>query len=304
MKCTLRMLIQNGFLLALLTFAAHAQATRTWVSGVGDDANPCSRTAPCKTFAGAISKTATAGEINCIDPGGYGAVTITKSITIDCTGVQAGVLVSGSNGIVVNDLGANSAVVTLRNLDINGSRNSPTGVELVSGVILRMENVKVYGFTQSCVTVNANSFALLAVNDSSLSECGTNGVSVFSSGSNVVYGQLSNVKISDATNAINAQNGSRLVLRNVEILSGAVGIIETNSSTAGVQVAMTGGTITLCGTAVQAIAGGSVGVTGVTFYGNGTVFNPSGGSIASAGDNPQIFNGAAGTANGGTIPKI
>src|SRR5579871_402562 len=82
---------------------AAAQASRTWVSGVGDDANPCSRTAPCKTFAGAISKTATGGEIDCLDPGGFGAVTITKSITILCgqSGV-GGVLVSGTNGIVVN----------------------------------------------------------------------------------------------------------------------------------------------------------------------------------------------------------
>ena len=70
--------------LLLQTASAHAQASRTWVSGVGDDANPCSRTAPCKTFAGAISKTALNREINCLDPGGFGAVTITKSITIDC----------------------------------------------------------------------------------------------------------------------------------------------------------------------------------------------------------------------------
>src|SRR3984957_15015789 len=77
--------------------AANAQATRTWVSGVGDDANPCSRTAPCKTFAGAISKTAAAGEIDCLDPGGFGALTITKSITIDCLGLSESVLVSGTN---------------------------------------------------------------------------------------------------------------------------------------------------------------------------------------------------------------
>src|ERR1700744_1393105 len=77
----------------------YGRASRTWVSGVGDDANPCSRTAPCKTFAGAISKTATAGEINVLDPGGFGALTITKAITIDATGVEAGVLVSGTNGI-------------------------------------------------------------------------------------------------------------------------------------------------------------------------------------------------------------
>src|SRR5277367_490570 len=88
-------------LTAVTAASVQAQATRTWVSGVGDDANPCSRTAPCKTFAGAISKTAASGEINCIDPGGFGALTITKAITIDCTGVEAGVLVSGTNGFVV-----------------------------------------------------------------------------------------------------------------------------------------------------------------------------------------------------------
>src|SRR5512133_1207923 len=74
----------------------NAQATRTWVSGVGDDVNPYSRTAPCKTFAGAISKTAAGGEINIIDPGGFGAVTITKSITIRSDHIEAGVLVSGT----------------------------------------------------------------------------------------------------------------------------------------------------------------------------------------------------------------
>src|SRR5438034_2024623 len=88
----------------LFAFAslAHAQATRTWVSGVGDDANPCSRTAPCKTFAGAISKTAVSGEIDVLDPGGFGAVTITKAITISSEGFEAGVLVSGTNAIIVN----------------------------------------------------------------------------------------------------------------------------------------------------------------------------------------------------------
>src|SRR6188508_398460 len=85
------------FALFLTAAPANAQATRTWVSGVGDDVNPCSRTAPCKTFAGAISKTATNGEINCLDPGGYGAVTITKSITIDCTGTFGSILNSGTN---------------------------------------------------------------------------------------------------------------------------------------------------------------------------------------------------------------
>src|SRR5450755_3756831 len=98
---TLALAIVSTAWLAVGIETASAQASRTWVSGVGDDANPCSRTAPCKTFAGAISKTATAGVINCIDPGGFGAVTITKSITIDCSNTLAGVLVAGTNAISI-----------------------------------------------------------------------------------------------------------------------------------------------------------------------------------------------------------
>jgi hypothetical protein len=98
---------------------AQAQATRTWVSGVGDDANPCSRTAPCKTFAGAISKTAPCGEISVLDPGGFGAVTITKAITIDGDGTLAGILAAGVNGIIVNAQ-ANDTVI-LRSISINGA---------------------------------------------------------------------------------------------------------------------------------------------------------------------------------------
>src|SRR5689334_24041061 len=107
------------FAMLLVAAPASAQATRTWVSGVGDDANPCSRTAPCKTFAGAISKTAAGGEIDVLDPGGFGALTITKAITIDGSGGFIGsVLVAGTNGIVVQ-AGANDTVI-LRNLEFDG----------------------------------------------------------------------------------------------------------------------------------------------------------------------------------------
>src|SRR6266404_8225024 len=114
-----RLTLLGGALLVLaFSSVASAQATRTWVSGVGDDAHPCSRTAPCKTFAGAISKTAPSGEIDCLDPGGFGAVTITKAITIDCDSGAGGVLVSGTNGIVIA-AGAGDVIV-LRNIQING----------------------------------------------------------------------------------------------------------------------------------------------------------------------------------------
>src|SRR5262247_3993713 len=120
---------------------AHAQATRTWVSGVGDDANPCSRTAPCKTFAGAISKTAASGIINCLDPAGYGAVTITKSITIDCTNTIGSILAAGFFGVNVNDSATGTPgtiKVILRNLSINGAGTGTTGVNFTSGNSLEL----------------------------------------------------------------------------------------------------------------------------------------------------------------------
>src|SRR3954470_12338488 len=125
-------------LLFAFSSLAHAQATRTWVSGVGDDANPCSRTAPCKTFAGAISKTATGGEINVLDPGGFGAVTITKAITISSEGFEAGVLVSGTNGIIVNVPNAGDSVV-LGGLDIEARGTGLSGIKVLTGGNVKVE---------------------------------------------------------------------------------------------------------------------------------------------------------------------
>jgi hypothetical protein len=129
----------------LCTVPAHAQATRTWVSGVGDDNNPCSRTAPCMTFAGAISKTAAGGEIDALDPGGFGTLTITKSITIDGGGGGvASVMSSGTNGITVN-AGATD-IVTIRNVQLQGDLGNGTGtaggigIKFNSGAMLSIDN--------------------------------------------------------------------------------------------------------------------------------------------------------------------
>ena len=130
----------------LYTAPAHAQATRTWVSGVGDDANPCSRTAPCKTFAGAISKTAVNGEINCLDPGGFGGVTITKGITLDCHEVFGSILVAGTNGITIN---AANAVVTIRNLNFNGAGlTGIRGISILAASKVNIEDCMIMQFSQ------------------------------------------------------------------------------------------------------------------------------------------------------------
>lgn len=128
---------------------ANAQATRTWVSGVGDDANPCSRTAPCKTFAGAISRTAARGEINCLDPGGFGTLTITKSITIECHHTVGGVLAAAAHGIIVN-AGAADRII-LRGLDINGAGTGLDGIRFIAGGSLHVENAVISGMTNGIV---------------------------------------------------------------------------------------------------------------------------------------------------------
>src|SRR5262245_12291005 len=137
------------------TTLIHAQASRTWVSGVGDDANPCSRTAPCKTWAGAISKTAAGGEIDALDPAGFGAVTITKGITLDGGGGQvASTLVSGTNGIVVQ-AGPNDVVI-IRNIRFNGIGSGINGIRFLSGKDLNVENCFIFGFTQNGIDIALN----------------------------------------------------------------------------------------------------------------------------------------------------
>ena len=181
-----------GLLVATAFYAApaHAQATRTWVSGVGDDVNPCSRTAPCKTFAGAISKTAAGGEIDCLDPGGFGAVTITKSITIDCTGTFGSILATGVPGINVNDSASgfpNSIHVIIRGLSINGAGGSGAqnasgnlgtgtiGINMTSGASLTVDDVLIQRFnggSASGIRVATNGSATVFVRNTTIAETG------------------------------------------------------------------------------------------------------------------------------------
>src|SRR5215470_16098425 len=176
---------------------ASAQATRTWVSGVGDDANPCSRTAPCKTFAGAISKTATGGEIDVLDPGGFGAVTITKSISIEACCI-AGVLVSQGNGIVISaPAGSN---VVLRGLTFEGLGTALAGVKILSGGGTYVENCFINNFTAFGIDYAANQAqpSFLSVKDTVIRNCvggGSGGIMVEPVGGGTASAMLNNVRL-------------------------------------------------------------------------------------------------------------
>ncbi len=249
---------------------ASAQATRTWVSGVGDDVNPCSRTAPCKTFAGAISKTAAGGEIDCLDPGGFGGVTITKSITIDCNGVVGSALFAGAtSGISVN---GTDIVVTLRNLQINGAGTGLVGVRFVNGRRLILENVLVSQAAQTGILVNSMAGAGgLVINNSQIINNGD--------GIRVSYG-IATV----ANSVISGNSGIGLIAENTGVAAADRNLITQNG--VGVQ----------SGNGGAGQANAAVNISNNVVTGNLTPFACFGGILASDGSNPRLAN------SGGAVP--
>jgi hypothetical protein len=255
------------FVAGLAIAPAHAQATRTWISGVGDDANPCSRTAPCKTFAGAISKTAAGGEIDALDPGGFGALTITKAITLDGGGGQvASILVAGTNGINIS--AAATDVVIIRNLRFNGLIQTATpglvGIQANTAAKVIIEKCDIFGFSTSGfiaapgggntmqvkiqeTTLNNNGAGISSkptggatVNmsiDHSFVDANGGGMKIDGTG-----GGASNVAANDSSFSLNAGNGTNAV-------SGASGNVAmdlmrvtlTKNGAAGVQANISGG---------------------------------------------------------------
>jgi len=301
-------------LAALFASSANAQATRTWVSGVGDDVNPCSRTAPCKTFAGAISKTSAGGEIDALDPGGFGAVTITKAISIFDDGVgEAGVLVSGTNGIVV---AAGSAdVVNLRGLIIDGVGTGLAGVSFISGATLNIENSRIMNFNGNTaaggIAFKPSAASQLHVTNTIISN---NGLSGGTFGGILIQPQ-SGGEATAVLNQVTVENNLGTGIRIDSTVAGALGnnVTITNSVSSGntgmgIQVITASGvanavmvdTVTSANNTTfgvrSQVAGSNVTLTRSTVTGNATGIGESGGAtLASYGNNNVSGNGTDGS---------
>jgi hypothetical protein len=229
-RFTIKMLAIATFLLAFASLA-QAQASRTWVSGVGDDANPCSRTAPCKTFAGATSKTAAGGEIDALDPGGFGAVTITKALTIDGGGGQvASVLVSSGNGIVVQ--AGVGDYVTLTNLRIQGLRQatgstSLSGIRFTQGAGLNVVNCYIWNFGANGIDIalNQSQNATVFVLESTVKNCAGDGISVLNSGTGLAKTEIQRSSFVENGNGLHAKGKAVVSARNCDFsLSNSNGV--------------------------------------------------------------------------------
>ncbi len=238
-RLTLNILTTITFIFALAAMA-NAQATRTWVSGVGDDVNPCSRTAPCKTYAGAISKTARDGEISTLDPGGFGAVTITKSITINGggTGQGYGSILSAlaPQGVLVNitDPADTRKAVRLNWLDINGASSGTDGIRMIAGSALHIENTNIDGVTGDGIDINVPGGVVeVYIKNVSIRNAATNGIIMQNTvAGGLVLATIDDFQVNNSTgDGIEAGARAHITMRN--------GVISTHNgaSSAGVRVA-------------------------------------------------------------------
>jgi len=267
--------------------SASAQASRTWVSGVGDDVNPCSRTAPCKTFAGSISKTAAGGEIDCLDPGGFGALTITKAITIDCSGTYGSTLVSGTNGIVVS-AGATDVII-LRGLSINGLGTGINGIRFLAGAQLSVERCIVFGFTNNAIDIAQTQAADVFITNTYITKSSKGVVAATTTGALVVA--INNSDINNVTvNAFEAAGGIVIgTLTNSRFTSAAGGVV---ASAANAQINVDASSIVNNDIAFSVVSGATMRVSNNNIYDNTMNFSIApGGSIVSAGNNRTTSGG-------------
>jgi hypothetical protein len=274
--------------------AAFGQSTRTWVSGTGSDANPCSRTAPCQTFSGALSKTATGGEISALDPSGFGTININKAITINGTGTLASILASGVTGIIVNAPATDTVII--RDISINGATTGQHGVRYLAGKTLMLDHVWIYGFsglaTSRGIDASKSSDGQLKVIDSVIENILEDGMHLTTTVGGI------NVTV-ERTRIMNCGGDGFEAVANIR---GAIrnSVINHNTS-AGIKASGSNSLINIddayvsfSSVGLQSIAGSSLRVSDSIIAQNATGLNPNGGTIDSFQGNSLIGNTAPG----------
>ena len=299
LRITLK-LLALGVCAMFLSTQAHAQATRTWVSGVGDDANPCSRTAPCKTFAGAISKTATNGEIDVIDPGAFGQVTIGKSMTIDGGQEFAGILAGTTSGIIVNIPTGNAndphRSARIRRLAINGTgslnsvgtRTGLDGIRVLQAASVFIDDVVIQDFTEEGVDVNSSTDITLAMDDVQIRNCNGTGVKTMATGTAFVAASLNNIRVQTCNVGVEAGARTRVNVNASVITRNPTGLKATSNSSI-LNIANTFVTISQT-VGVIGASGAIIRLSTCTITQNGTGIDANSGQMISLADNAVFGN--------------
>ena len=285
---------------ALIASAANAQATRTWVSGVGDDVNPCSRTAPCKTFAGAISKTAAGGEISVLDPGGFGAITITKAITINGDGQIAGITHGLTNGVIVN-AGVNDVIV-LRNLAINGTGTGINGVRFLAGRVLMLDNVTISGFTTRGVDMQVTSGnRRLILRDTRITRGATG---LFASTTvGIAEVTIENSSFSGLTNGVDGGNNSRISITRSSISNNTSNGVLASNGTARINVDSSQISMNELSGVNASVSGSIIRIANNEIYNNNAGVSIAAGAVVESDGSNRVAGNASSAAPNGVLPN-
>jgi hypothetical protein len=294
-RFTIKVLAIATFMFATVSIA-QAQASRTWVSGVGDDANPCSRTAPCKTWAGAISKTAACGEIDALDPGGFGAVTITKSITLDGSGTFASILASLVNGIIIN--AASTDVVTIRGISINGFCNGINGINILQAKTVNVEDCVIFRFnTGNGITVNETNDLNLNVRNTVIRDNTLDGINTTSSGGTVKV-TLEKVSLTGNANGLHARQSTRAVANNCNFSNNTTNGVFSDATSAFATIRVWNSDISMNGQNGARAGNAGGGVSGMELGQNQINHNTGNGVLVGTGGVVETFTNNSIRGNG------
>ncbi len=276
---------------------AHA-ADRTFVASNGSDADPCSRTAPCATFTGALLKTTAGGEIDCLDSGGFGSVTIDRAVTVDCNGVGGSILATGGNTAITVNTGPNDRVI-LRNLNFTGVGTGGIAIRFLAGLHLVIENVRIANFANAAIEVNKSTSGNIYVRDTVISNVPT-GIRL-STTTGAIKAQIDNTRIDSVTNGLDVTTAGVIASISNSVVADASGAGLLTSGAGFINASKT--VLARNGVGVNSNAsGGSIRISSNAFDENGTdIAFANGGTVSSAGNNTVI--GPLGPApNGGAIP--
>jgi hypothetical protein len=291
----LRLLTAITIAYCLHAVPAQAQLTRTYVSGSGNDGNPCTVTSPCQTIQAALALTVAGGEIYALNSANYGSVTINRAVSISGGHGTTGVLAASVNGVTIN-AGPND-IVNLRGLDIDGAGSGTNGVQFNSGASLNIYDSVIRGFTNG-INYQPSGSSNLSVGGTLISN---NSTGISFQNATASTGVLNDVQVVNNGTGIVAFSTNSTTLAILTVQSSVV----ANNSTVGIlsnglsNVAVSNSTIANNGVGLEAQnTGALLQVSGSTVTGNGTgwLANNTGQVISS------VTNSIGGNTTGNTAP--
>lgn len=213
---------------ALQPTSAHAQ--RVFVAAAGSDGSPCSLTQPCRTFQHAFDTVAAGGEIDALDPAGYGTLTINHAISIQGHGYAGISVPSGGTGITIN-AGANDTVV-LRGLIIEGAGVGANGVVFNAGHRLEVLDNVVRNFTSTGLFLQPTTNSRNLIADTRvLDVSNSTGIDIVPGASTLAFVELNRVTVSGNHLGVNIDSSAAFAGVGVGIFESTIG-----TSTNGLQV--------------------------------------------------------------------